>query len=433
MADEPGLMPESLPAKDAAAGNGQGVEPADLEGQAGQSAPSTNGAAAKADKAQVVGGAKFDESDREDAEKQLNTLLSTRARILASGVPLFLLLLASLAKYSAQIFSVIDPGVLSPLGRFLTLWVIAIGIAGSFYYFSFHVRVKDARNRLSNIEETLLVARLSSTHGRLSYYRERLFRLTAKTARVFFDETPRQEQASRWRRMAGDALDEVSASASTAGLSDVETYLNSLDELINREEREIKEQRLWQVTAVLIIIMYITGLGVAVFFTNAALSDRPTPIFHVPLSVIMWGAAGSLAAILYRFYTEQGRIRFASEIRWLIARPMIGIIMGAVVYLALASGLVILGNAPAANAATPPTEIPVQAGRLEVFWVIAFLAGFSDKFYLGVIDLLVARTVKSEEVGPHKIIQEKERIPAANDGEEEPKDTGVAKGDKESG
>jgi hypothetical protein len=47
----------------------------------------------------------------------------------------------------------------------------------------------------------------------------------------------------------------------------------------------------------------------------------------------------------------------------------------------------------------------------EAFCIVAFLAGFSDKFYLGVIDLLVARTVKSEEVVQNIVVTQKERIP----------------------
>jgi hypothetical protein len=110
----------------------------------------------------------------------------------------------------------------------------------------------------------------------------------------------------------------------------------------------------------------------------------------------MWGAAGSLAAILYRFYTEKGRVRFASEVRWLIARPIIGIIMGAVVYIALVSGLVLVGGIPSTTI-NQTSSGSTLVGRIEVYWVLAFLAGFSDKFYIGIIDLLVEKTIKTKE------------------------------------
>jgi hypothetical protein len=135
-------------------------------------------------------------------------------------------------------------------------------------------------------------------------------------------------------------------------------------------------------------------------------------LFGVPVGVILWGAAGSLAAILYRFYTEQGRIRFATEFRWLIARPIIGIIMGGVVFIALTSGLVLLMSSPSS------TDAASALPHKEAFWIVAFLAGFSDKFYLGVIDLLVARTVKSEEKDQNTKVTKTQRIP-----ESEPMET----------
>jgi len=84
------------------------------------------------------------------------------------------------------------------------------------------------------------------------------------------------------------------------------------------------------------MVIYVAGLAVSASRINFQTS--PLQLFGVPVGVILWGAAGSLAAILYRFYTEQGRIRFATEFRWLIARPIIGIIMGGVVFIALNLG-----------------------------------------------------------------------------------------------
>jgi len=188
----------------------------------------------------------------------------------------------------------------------------------------------------------------------------------------------------------------------------VQTHLNSLSELVSREEREQRDERRWQYVAIAIIIVYVVAL---VYFARIDFgADKPQHLFGVPVSVLLWGAAGSLAAILYRFYTEQGRIRFSTEFRWLIARPIIGIIMGGVVYIGLTSGLVLLttagNNASAAGAAAATATM-----HNEAFWIVAFLAGFSDKFYLGVIDLLVARTVRTQEVDQNTVITQRERIP----------------------
>lgn len=61
--------------------------------------------------------------------------------------------------------------------------------------------------------------------------------------------------------------------------------------------------------------------------------------------------------------------------------------MGGMAYLAVNSGMLLLSTRSA-------TDVAQQAdARLEVFWILAFLAGFSDKFYEGVIDLLVGKAL----------------------------------------
>ena len=152
------------------------------------------------------------------------------------------------------------------------------------------------------------------------------------------------------------------------------------------------------------LFVYIGGLAFAARIDFV--SENPRLIFGVPSSVLLWGAAGSLAAILYRFYTKYGDIRFATEFRWLIARPFIGIIMGGVVYIALNSGLVLLATGGAGSNATPTTGIHNQA-----FWIVAFRAGFSDKFYLGVIDLLVERTGSTKQPNTNTVITEIQQSP----------------------
>ena len=154
------------------------------------------------------------------------------------------------------------------------------------------------------------------------------------------------------------------------------------------------------------------------------LGTRVTEV-GVPGLVLFWAAAGSLAAILYRFYTEKGRIRFSSEVRWLIARPIIGIIMGAVVYLALQSGFILMGQ-PSSNADAASTTVKAQIINQQLSYVIAFLSGFSDKFYLGVINLLVTKTVRDSGKEPDKTETEKKPDKTGTEKErtQEPKSAG---------
>ena len=173
-------------------------------------------------------------------------------------------------------------------------------------------------------------------------------------------------------------------------LGTAQTLINSINELVLREKNDLRAQRNWQFVAVGIMLAYIALLFGVASAASGTSSDQKVPLYGVPLSVLMWGAAGSLAAILYKFYTARRRVRFEVEVRWLIARPIIGIIMSGVTYLAIAAGLVFLSNGSTNNTGTPPAVPP---GNIEVYWILAFLAGFSDKFYLRIIDLLVGKTV----------------------------------------
>jgi hypothetical protein len=345
------------------------------------------------------------ENEQREAEMRLNRTLFMRSRVLALGLPILFLVLVSLFLLMANptvgrvIGAYILEDLLVPyLGRgthvfiiiLFIIWLLPLAISGTFYYFLMATPVKRAKDRLKEITEDLLAKRLGYPDERRLYLQEQFQKLRNMTARVFFENEDRYDQAVKWHKEAGEILDKEHPN-----LNESQFLLNSINELVLREEREQREQRNWQFIAILIMILYIVALVVPVIFTDAATSNQPIQIFGIPLSVVMWGAAGSLAAILYRFYTEKGRVRFASEVRWLIARPIIGIIMGAVVYIALVSGLVLVGGIPSTTSQTSSGSALV--GRIEVYWVLAFLAGFSDKFYIGIIDLLVEKTIKTKE------------------------------------
>lgn len=53
--------------------------------------------------------------------------------------------------------------------------------------------------------------------------------------------------------------------------------------------------------AVVIILLYVALLGAVVIFSDPAKANDPVSGLGIPASVLVWGAVGSLAAILYRF------------------------------------------------------------------------------------------------------------------------------------
>jgi hypothetical protein len=406
------MLNDKSPIADAVIGNGD---------------PKPNGAATESQQPQVDEGSVTHplpedlqrlRQERTSAETQFEAIAARRTLARGFGIPVFVVVLAMLAGKNWLVFFTLAPDLLEPIlpaGRILILWVTAALIVGPFYYFFIHKAYVQARDRLTKLEETEIAWRLSTVTGRRQYFREQLFRLTSKAASVFFGDEERFAEASAWAEKAGNALDNA---AGTADLGIVQTNINSLSELVAREQAEQRDEKRWQFAAVVTMLLYVAILVSAAVWTSDDPNVLESRIIGVPLSVILWGAAGSLGAILYRFYTEQGRIRFAAEFRWLVARPVIGIIMGAVVYLALASGLMLLVPDGAARVETANTA---WAGRKEAFWIIAFLAGFSDKFYLGVIDLLVARTVSTKEINGNTVITKTERVPDAS-GEHKPEE-----------
>jgi hypothetical protein len=264
--------------------------------------------------------------------------------------------------------------------------------------------VNDARDKLRRIDQDLDIIRLRNTKERITYYGEKLYRLTAqRIATSFFDEHRRRNVAAL-EIEATHAVNNLSESSTRQDLSRAGSNLSEFESLIEQERLAHRDQRLWNYFTIVVVLIYI-ALIVAGMALADALKKVPT-VFNIPQEIFMWAAAGSLAAILYKFYTKQDRVNFQYEVRWLIARPMIGIIMGAVAYVGVLSGLILLNAANNAGAAPAPSE-PV--GR--AYCIIAFLAGFSDKFYMGVINLLVSKTSLASEGPAGEGVKEKAGLP----------------------
>lgn len=283
----------------------------------------------------------------------------------------------------------------------------------SIYYFKFMVPLRVTRLLLRQAlqdEEEALEATLAEDY-RID---RRADRLRSLSSRVLLDNEVRGAKAQEHLRQVDDILAKAKnpsitpPQSTTLVLKDAEYHLAVVDELILREQNELRGQRLWQYGSMLAVVIYIIVLIVAALAVrnldqaaqtnqlfNAVTGSSATfesqfntvIILGVPLSVLVWGAGGSLAAILYRFYKtpQSERVQWGYEFRWLLARPLIGIIMAAVAYVALFAGVFVLEGAA--------TGMETAAGvrRPELFYVVAFLAGFSDKFYEGIIELLTSR------------------------------------------
>jgi hypothetical protein len=131
-----------------------------------------------------------------------------------------------------------------------------------------------------------------------------------------------------------------------------------------------------RVAAVAVSVLGIIALGVFLSWApgSGITSDSRIPLLELPVPVLLWSVIGSFAAILYRFSTN-GDAEIADPLRWLFSRPLTGIVIGSITYLIIRVGVVTL--TPAAGA---PASGAASLGSNELIWLIAFLAGFSDKF-----------------------------------------------------
>lgn len=263
-----------------------------------------------------------------------------------------------------------------------------------------NTRLKKLELAVENNREELERKKLLDPQVRLENLYQDYRKIAEASGRVFFESTKRYEVAQKWRRDIGSHLEHLrqNPAVETELLNEVQYLLGSFKEIIDREKREQKGQRLWQIFNIIVIIFYIAGLTAIMLSASTQTESKNNavhvPYISVPVWALIWGALGSLSAILYKFYIVKRRVKFSIEFQWLIARPIIGILMSAVAYLAVTSGLILLGSESSSPSAK---ELGVSDNATRFTAIVCFLAGFSDRVYLGIINLLVSKTLSLEK------------------------------------
>lgn len=352
-----------------------------------------------------------DEIDR--ARERVEDAQLRFSRRLALASPVFALLLCSQAFLVSTFANVIDlpgqqlfdgNGAAAYLADLFAIWAVTAVIASTFYYFVFRPPLTLARRQLSDTRANL---RARSRPGRLHYLKDELNRLRGTIAHVFFDNAQRYVKAKEWHTKASEILEGwkggqgVLIDGETHNLADVEDLVSSIEELVNREERECRQQRAWRNISVVMVLIYT--LVLLVLLSNHdrwGLVDRARTVLSIPFSVLLWGGVGSVAAILYKLYTVKDRVNLQDEVRWLIARPIIGVIMSALAFFAVRAGLVLLDVTDPTLLVTDPATLEPDGNRStaipDIYLVVAFLAGFSDKFYLAIVNRLIGQVAYRE-------------------------------------
>ena len=176
-------------------------------------------------------------------------------------------------------------------------------------------------------------------------------------------------------------------------MTEIEQRRITVERLISLD-RGAKRFTVLSVTFYLTILISI--LSLIYIFSNVpaiegkSLEQLKVRLFEIPWPVVLWSFIGSMAAMIYRFNRNPIHA-FGDAVKWMITRPIQGIVLGSTFYLVLVSGLFLLTG-------VNPTESSDSVRVNETILVLAFLVGFSDKFADSVFNTLVERYSTSAKI-----------------------------------
>jgi peptidoglycan/LPS O-acetylase OafA/YrhL len=141
-----------------------------------------------------------------------------------------------------------------------------------------------------------------------------------------------------------------------------------------------EDKKLMWVAATYEVFLLSIIAGVAYFVW-----DRPDPrIMYVPVPILVWAFLGGMVGVLYHLAFRKTQVsRFYT---WLVAKPVVGMIMGAIVYFLAVSGELALNG---------KTEIQ----NIELLNVLAFFGGFSDRYSVDLLDRITGGASVSRDQG----------------------------------
>ncbi len=159
--------------------------------------------------------------------------------------------------------------------------------------------------------------------------------------------------------------------------ANIDKYKNFL----RRQQRAKQNAIIVSMIAIILIVILVSTVGED--FDSA----QNIPILSIPWSVMVWSFIGSITAILYRFNFHN--VELQDPFRWLYTRPITGVVMGILLYLAVKVGLIAVNGGGEQD-----------LGSTELIWIVAFIGGFSDQLSDSVLKLLVGRFGGDETNSP---------------------------------
>jgi hypothetical protein len=192
-------------------------------------------------------------------------------------------------------------------------------------------------------------------------------------AEVELNQIKASEQKMILEDQKGDDDDDTKSSISSA------VYMVSIFNEMKTSEKEIislraqdyerakKTKNSFLIGMSVILLAFLFLLYGFYYFDISWKDIKDYPILGIPLGVCIWSFIGSFAAMLTQFNKEPIH-KFGDPLKWVIIRPVLGVVMGSAIYLALFS-LILTGKSQ--NALLP--------------LLVAFFVGYSDTFTFNIM------------------------------------------------
>lgn len=147
-----------------------------------------------------------------------------------------------------------------------------------------------------------------------------------------------------------------------------EENLNRALVIIDRNFTTTRSIKRMIFTVIVSSIFYLSIIGILAYL---AFTQVEFNVLGVPGLVLAWGCLGGVTVILFRHRSMMEK-KWPFDLRWLwiAVRPLLGMVMGAFVFLGVVSGLLLFG-----------TSSTQGVPQIQILSALAFVAGFSDRFW----------------------------------------------------
>lgn len=208
-----------------------------------------------------------------------------------------------------------------------------------------------------------------SDQGRLIAMRSRINAMYGDIPNMLVDRPDLQKVCFQHLKAAEEALEKGDILDCRMALADIDV------------EMTVSKRDQFATKLTTLVVYAALGLGLLsqIYRPTAEnllnIADDTHVIASVPREIWLWALLGSVCAMLLRVSNYNFKDRQEAK-RWVISRPIIGMVMGVMIYMMSKIGMIIV-EAPSDN-----------AKQEMIFYVLAFLGGFSDSLSITMLNKL---------------------------------------------